>query len=268
MTARDLHVHALDLCIGGRIFLKNLHWHVAPGECWAVIGRNGAGKSTLLKALAGLRKPDAGTISWQNRELDDWPLPELARLRVYLPQVRRDPFGYTALEMALAARHASGAPGYWDSTQDCEAAMMALERMDVAHLAAQNVRSLSGGERQRVAMAMVLAQEAQTFLLDEPLTGLDIAHQQSVSRLLASEAEQGGRSIIFTSHNLTQISEQATHVLLVMGDGTWHAGEASRMLDVQLLGRCLGHPIEAARVGNRTVFLPAEENRTVIGIER
>lgn len=266
----DLHLRTagLDLHAGKRIMLRHLSWQVSAGERWAIVGRNGAGKSTLLRTLAGLRLPDAGTVFWKERPLQTWPLAGLARMRSYLPQGRRDPFGYTAFEMVMAGRHLAGTSSYWDSMGDREAAMAALDSMDAAHLAQQDVRSLSGGERQRVSLAAVLAQDVRTLLLDEPLTALDLGHRQSVSRSLAKHLGEGERSLVFVSHDLTQVHEDATHVLLLMDDGSWHAGEADTILNEKLLGDCLGHPIEVIHAGQRKIFLASPRNDLCADHER
>ena len=108
----------LTLTAGKRTLVQDLTWRVAPGECWSIIGRNGAGKSTLIRTLAGLRAPDAGTVTLHGRLLADWPLADLARTRAFLAQSRSDAFGYSALDTVLAARHPYGATRYWDGAHD------------------------------------------------------------------------------------------------------------------------------------------------------
>ncbi|MFI4941239.1 MAG: ATP-binding cassette domain-containing protein, partial [Burkholderiales bacterium] len=100
-----MRIHNLRLQVGGRILVDGLNWQIESGQCWCVIGRNGAGKSTLLRTLAGLRRPDAGTIELQGRALADWSLANLARERSFLPQSRSDAFGYSVIESILTARH-------------------------------------------------------------------------------------------------------------------------------------------------------------------
>ncbi|HEX8957320.1 MAG TPA: ABC transporter ATP-binding protein, partial [Burkholderiaceae bacterium] len=152
-----MKIRGLDLQIGKRKLLSGLDLSLEAGQCWLVVGRNGAGKSTLLRALAGLRKPERGSVAIDGRAVADWPLAELARTRAYLPQGRNDAFSYTAREAVLAARHPYHGSGYWESDADQMAAHEAMARLDVAHLAERDLRSLSGGERQRVAIAAVLA---------------------------------------------------------------------------------------------------------------
>lgn len=261
MRTIDLQLH-----IGNSILVEGLDWQVGPGQCWCVIGRNGAGKSTLLRTLAGLRQPDKGTIQLQGRALADWPLQALARQRAFLPQGRSDAFGYRVIETVLTARHPYQDSSYWDSDADYQAAYDALAALDVRDLAERDVRTLSGGERQRVAIAAVLAQDTPLLLLDEPANALDLAHQVSVMGLLARLCRQSGKSVVMVSHDLNLAHSVASHALLLMGDGQqgqqgqWQAGPVAEAMQAPLLSRCLGHPIEIVRYGNRTVYLPVEES--------
>lgn len=246
----------LDLRIGERVLLSQLDWQVQPGQCWCLIGRNGTGKSTLLRTLAGLRAPDGGTVKINGRLLQDWPLPQLARERAYLPQARGDAFSYSVLETVLAARHPYHDSRYWESDEDFRKSSEALRTMDVLHLAQRDLRTLSGGERQRVAIAAVVAQDTPIMLLDEPANALDLAHQVGVMNLLAGLCRQENKSIVLVSHDLNLAYAVASHALLMMEGGGWHAGPIDQVMRSPLLSECLGHPIETVQHGARPIFLP------------
>lgn len=254
-------IRTQDLClkIGTRVLLDAFNWQAEAGQCWCVIGRNGAGKSTLLRTLAGLQPPTSGQVCLQQRALADWPLAELARQRAFLAQSRSDAFAYQALETVLAARHPFQTARYWENSDDYRIALAALDSMEVAHLAARDVRTLSGGERQRVAIAALLAQDTPLLLLDEPANALDLAHQVSVMRILAQLCRQQNKTVVMIGHDLNLAHAVASHALLLMGDGRWQAGEVAHIMQAPLLSDYLGHPIEVITHGQRMVFLPQEE---------
>ena len=204
--------------------IRDRNWLVQDGECWSVIGRNGAGKSTLLRTLAGLRPPDGGHVAIGGRALHDWPLAELARQRAFLAQSRSDAFAYTVIETVLSARHPYHDNRYWEGGEDQAIAMKSLEAMEVAELAARDVRTLSGGERQRVAIAAMLAQDTPLLLLDEPANALDLGHQVGVMKLLSQLCREQGKTAVMIGHDLTLAHSVSTHALLLMGDGRWLAG--------------------------------------------
>jgi iron complex transport system ATP-binding protein len=248
----------LTLVAGERTLVRDLNLQIGAGECWSIIGRNGAGKSTLIRTLAGLRAPDAGTVTLNERPLADWPLAQLARARAFLAQSRSDAFGYSALDTVLAARHPYGAQRYWESTADQDAARTALAAMEVDHLAQRDVRTLSGGERQRVAIAAMLAQDTPLLLLDEPANALDLAHQSAVTRLLVQLCREQGKTIVAIGHDLNLAHQASTHALLLMGDGEWLAGPVEQTMSAPLLSRYLDHPIEVLQHGARRIFISSE----------
>jgi iron complex transport system ATP-binding protein len=254
-----LQTNALGLQVAGRDLLCELTWTVGAGECWCLIGRNGAGKTSLLRTIAGVRDADAGTVTIFGKPLSAWALPELARQRSYLPQTRNDAFGYSVLEVVMAARHAYFDGHFWDgadSDEDRQIALAALRQLDVAELSGRDVRSLSGGERQRVAIAAIIAQDTPLMIVDEPATALDLAHQVSVMHLMAEHCRVRGKAIIMASHDLNMAHHAASHALLLMGDGSWLAGTVDQVMTADKLSECLGHPIECVDHHGQTLFLP------------
>jgi len=254
-----ISTHHLSLKIGQRQLIADLNWLVRDGECWSVIGRNGAGKSTLLRTLAGLRPPDGGHVAIGGRALNDWPLAELARQRAFLAQSRSDAFAYTVIETVLSARHPYHDNRYWEGGEDQAIAMKSLEAMEVAELAARDVRTLSGGERQRVAIAAMLAQDTPLLLLDEPANALDLAHQVGVMKLLSQLCREQGKTAVMIGHDLTLAHSVSTHALLLMGDGRWLAGTTAEVMRADLLSDYLGHPIDIIQHGKRSIFIPTED---------
>ena len=253
-----ISTHQLSLNIGARCLVANLDWRVEPGQCWSVIGRNGAGKSTLLRTLAGLHQPDAGSVRIQDRALADWPLTELARQRAFLAQSRSDAFAYSVIETVLSARHPYHDNHYWEGSDDHAMALRALDEMEVAPLAERDVRTLSGGERQRVAIAAMLAQDTPLLLLDEPANALDLAHQVSIMALLARLCREQNKTVVMIGHDLNLAHRVSSHALLLHGDGRWLAGSKQEVMRADILGDCLGHPIDIIEHGYRSIFIPKE----------
>lgn len=250
-----LRTEHLSLSAGKRALVHSLDWQVQVGECWCVIGRNGAGKSTLLKTLAGLREIENGAVFFNSRALSDWDLFDLARFRAYLPQGRVDAFAYRALETVLSARHPYQDSHFWESNDDLDIALAAMRLLDVEDLAQRDVRSLSGGERQRVAIAALLAQDAQMMLLDEPANALDLAHQVSVMQILSEQCQTLGKAVVMVSHDINLAYQVATHVLLMMPDGETLLGRKEEVMSAANLSACLGHPIERFEHASQTLFM-------------
>lgn len=255
-TVPILETQGLCLSVGERTLLNDCDWQVYAGQCWCVLGGNGAGKSSLLRSLAGLRDVQAGQIRLWQKNLTEWRLDELARQRSFLPQHRVDAFSYPAIDTVLSARHPYHESHYWDSEQDYEIALSAMAQLDVAHLAQRDVRSLSGGERQRVAIAALIAQDTDLMLLDEPANALDLAHQVSVMAMLSKACQARARTVIVVSHDLNLSYRVATHVLLMMPDGSYLSGEKAAIMTEENLSACLSHPIQSLSYQDQILFVP------------
>jgi iron complex transport system ATP-binding protein len=249
----------LSLKIGARTLIAGLNWHIGAGECWCVIGANGAGKTTLLRTLVGLQPAAGGSVQLDGRNLSDWSLEEQALRRGYLAAGRDDAFSYTALATVLAARHPHHAQRLWESDDDQNVALAALEHLGVTHLAQRDVRTLSGGQRQRVALAALLAQQTPLLIMDEPTSAMDLSGRVGVMKMLGALCRDEGKSAILVSHDLNLAYGAASHALLLMADGSWQAGPVAQIMTAPLLSACLGHPIEIAMHAGRPVYVPQEE---------
>jgi iron complex transport system ATP-binding protein len=254
-----MHTIKLSLNAGAKTLVSGLDWHVAPGQCWCVIGANGVGKTTLLRALAGLQQPAGGSVQLDGCALSGWSAAEQALRRAYLPAGRDDAFAYLAVDAVLAARHPHHADRRWESDEDRAAAMAALERLGVTHLAQRDVRTLSGGQRQRVALAALLAQQTPLLIMDEPTSAMDLSGRVGVMKLLGDLCRNEGKSVILVSHDLNLARGAASHALLLMGEGAWRAGPVAEVMTVPLLSRCLGHPIDIALHEGRPVYVAQED---------
>ncbi len=254
-----LSTERLTVNIGGHRVCDGLDWRVEAGETWAILGKNGAGKSTLLSTVAGLREQDAGEVC-----IADHALPQsgagnaaraLARIRGYLAQQQMDPFASTVMETVLVGRHPHLGRWDWESAADRRIAGAALNEVDLAGFATRDVQTLSGGERQRLAVAQLLAQQPQLFLLDEPLTHLDLSHQIAVMELFARRAA-GGAAIVAVMHDPGFAARYCDQALLLFGKGEWLAGASAEVITEANLTRLYGHPLRELRSDGQRWFVP------------
>jgi iron complex transport system ATP-binding protein len=254
-----LEAAGLDVGIGGHSVCRKLDWRVDVGQSWAILGRNGAGKSTLLATLAGLHAQQAGRL-----EIAGLALPEasrgagarvMARERGYLAQHQMDPFASTVMETVLVGRHPHLGRWDWESASDGRIAAAALAEVDLGGFAERDVQTLSGGERQRLAIAILLAQQPRLFLLDEPLTHLDLSHQVAVMDLFKRRATDKA-AIVAVLHDPGFAARYCGHALLLFGDGKWLAGPSDEVISAENLGRLYGHPLHELRADGQRWFVP------------
>ncbi|MDO8787662.1 MAG: ABC transporter ATP-binding protein [Sulfuritalea sp.] len=259
MNAPLLEAGQLAVNIGGHRVCHDLNWRIDAGESWAILGRNGAGKSTLLATLAGLRPQHRGRLSIAGLALPHASAGAgaraIARVRGYLSQHQIDPFASTVMETVLVGRHPHLGRWDWESAEDRRIAGAALNEVDLGGFAEREVQTLSGGERQRLAIAQLLGQEPQLFLLDEPLTHLDLSHQVAVMELLTRRATEGA-AIVAVLHDPGFAARYCRQALLLFGNGEWLAGRADEVITATNMTRLYGHPLrELCADGNRW-FVP------------
>ena len=260
MNALLLDARRLDVDIGDHRICRALDWRVDAGESWAILGRNGVGKSTLLATLAGFRAQQGGALGIGGLALpllgQGEGLRAMARIRGYLSQHQFDPFASTVMETVLVGRHPHLGRWDWESAADRRIAEAALHELDLDGFAEREVQTLSGGERQRLAVAQLLTQEPQLFLLDEPLTHLDLSHQVAVMEMFARRAAQGA-AIVAVLHDPGFAARYCRQALLLFGDGEWLAGPASEVINATNLTRLYGHPLRELCADGHRWFVPA-----------
>ena len=200
----------------GRPVLEDVNLDFRPGEVLAILGPNGCGKSTLLRTALGLNSKSGGEVLMDGTPLESLTPRERALKAAYLSQSRSVP-NITAYKMVLHGRfpHLSYPRRY--RKEDYEAVDRALERADAADVARRSMGELSGGQRQKVYLAMALAQETPTLLMDEPTTFLDVGHQLEVMAAARRLAEEG-RAVVMVLHDLPLAMRGADDVAL-LSDG-------------------------------------------------
>jgi len=256
MTRPLLEAHQLRVVIAGRSVVDRLDLGLAAGERLAILGRNGAGKSTLLSTLAGLRPPNGGAVLLDGEDCSLLPPREAALRRAWLGQFQNDPFGSTVLETALTGRHPHLGRWDWESSRDAEIARGALAAVGLQGMEQRQIHTLSGGERQRLAIATLLTQASPLYLLDEPLSHLDLNHQMAVLELFAGAARDCGAGVIMVLHDPALAYRFCDRVLLVHGDGRTAQGSVDELLTGEQLSQLYQYPIQTIEHDGLRSFIP------------
>ncbi len=183
-----------------------------------LIGANGCGKSTLVRLLAGILKPQRGSVLYAGARFTQQDRAKLARQLAYVPQDSSRAFPFTALEVVLTGRTPHTPPFRLENASDVRLALQALETVGVAHLAERRITELSGGERQLVSVARALAQEPECMLLDEPAASLDLKHRAGLIRVLRGLCSQAGLTVVMVTHDLNLL-DPGFHSIIAMKDG-------------------------------------------------
>jgi iron-chelate-transporting ATPase len=205
--------------VADRTLLQPLDLTLAPHRVTGLIGHNGSGKSTLLKILARQQPPSAGSVRFEGRPLRDWADRAFARRVAYLPQQTPPASGLLVRELVALGRYPwHGALGHFGRA-DREKVVEAMSLTGVAVIADRLVDTLSGGERQRVWFAMMVAQDAECLLLDEPISALDVAHQVEVLSLVRQLCRTRGLGVVVVLHDVNMAARFATRSSRCIRDG-------------------------------------------------
>jgi iron complex transport system ATP-binding protein len=239
---------------GGHALLAGIDVALEPGQVTVVIGPNGAGKTTLLRVLSGEIAPTRGEARLDGRHLGSFSASELARRRAVVPQASALAFAFTVREVVMLG---VTVPGFQlaDTAARAEADA-ALGAMGLLDLADRLHPTLSGGERQRVHVARALCQlglaphrprETHCFLLDEPTSSLDLAHQAHVMAAMRRQADLG-HVVVSILHDLNLAAALADRLLLIASGRLIAAGRPGEVLQDELLSASYGCRVTANRV--------------------
>ncbi|SMY11550.1 ABC transporter ATP-binding protein [Brevibacterium jeotgali] len=183
---------------------------IPPGGITAMVGPNGAGKSTLLTMIGRLMGMDAGTITVGGLDVSNTPSKELAKKMSILRQENHFITRLTVRQLVGFGRypHSQGRLTVDDERRISEA----IDFLNLGDLETRYLDELSGGQRQRAYVAMVLAQDTEYVLLDEPLNNLDMQHSVQMMKHLKRAAVELGRTIVIVLHDINFAGHYADHI--------------------------------------------------------
>ncbi|ADQ66031.1 cobalamin/Fe3+-siderophore ABC transporter ATPase [Halogeometricum borinquense DSM 11551] len=208
---------------------------IPRGEITALVGPNGSGKSTLLKALSKQLAPDTGNVLLDGQTIQEYGDKEFARELGLLSQENDSPNTITVEELAYHGRYPHR--GFFEqvSEEDEEAVERAIDLAGVDHIRDQTVGNLSGGQKQLAWIAMVLAQDTDVLLLDEPTTYLDLHHQLRVMETVQQLNDRRDVTIAVVLHDIAQAARFADYLIALQDGEVYDWGPPREVVTEELL---------------------------------
>ncbi len=200
-----------------RDVLRGVDFDLHKGEVVSLLGANGCGKSTMIRIILGLLKGE-GEIKLGDKNLKDYSQKEIAAHIAYIPQYHNVPFNYSVLDMVVMGRVFKLGLFSSPSKKDFELAYEALKTIGIESLAKRAFGELSGGQKQMVLLARALTQETNTFIMDEPVSGLDYGNQIRLLEMI-NELSAKGYTFLKTTHYPDHAILVSSRVV-VMDEGT------------------------------------------------
>ena len=238
---------------GKQPILKDIQLNISPNKFTAFIGPNGAGKSTLLSIMSRLLKKDHGFLSIKGKEIEAWNSKELAKELTILKQKINYQSKLTVEELVSFGRF----PYSQDrlTKEDFKKVEQALEYLDILDLRNRFIDTLSGGQLQRVFIAMVLTQDTDFILLDEPLNNLDIKQSISMMKILRSLVDDLGKTIIIVIHDINIASQYVDEIVAFKDGKVFYQGTTNQVMRKEILDPLYEMDITLSEINGKKVCI-------------
>ena len=228
-----LRLSGLSKSFGAKQALQNIEFTLEDGEVLALLGPTGAGKTTTLRCIAGLEKPDRGSVHLDNRDVTATS-PRERDVAVVFEGFNLLPTLSVFDNIAFPLR----SPVYRRPEDEVRREVaQAAATLRIGHLLDRRIEQLSGGEKQRVAIARALVRRPRVYLLDEPLSALDLKLRESLQGEIKAMYQATGATVIYASHDYPSAAAIATRMALI---------ENGRILQCATIGEIIADPRHAA----------------------
>lgn len=228
-----IHLEGVKKDYGSQVVLDAVDLHIASKQLVALIGPNGAGKSTLLSLISRLLKKDDGYLYIKGREVETWASQDLAKELSLLKQQLHYHVALTVEELVAFGRFPYSKGRL--TTTDYDQINHAIYQMELESLRLKNIHQLSGGQLQRVFIAMVLAQDTDIILLDEPLNNLDLKQSILMMRTLRRLVDELGKTVIVVIHDINTASQFADQMIAFKQGQLFCSGTPQEVMDKTVL---------------------------------
>lgn len=227
-------VNEVSFAYNGKRVLNRVTVSMEQGEILSVLGPNGSGKTTLLKLILGFYPPHQGQVMLNGQSVTRMDARAIARNIAYVPQVHRMAFSFRMKDVVMMGRIPHKPFFFKYSKEDETLAESAMERLGIAHLKERPYTDVSGGERQLCLIARAMTQGAHTFIMDEPVSGLDYGNQVRLLTLIQRLATEG-YTFIQSTHFPDHALWMSGRVLMLKKGVAAAHGPAEQVLDSSTL---------------------------------
>ena len=184
----------------GKTVVDGVSFELPKGKVISLIGPNGAGKSTVMGMISRLIAQDGGSVDFEGKDMSKWKSRDLARRLAILTQSNHVQMKLTVRELVAFGRFPYS--GNRITAEDEEIIEKAIAYMELEEFEDRFIDELSGGQRQRAYIAMVIAQDTEYVLLDEPTNNLDIYHATNMMKIVRRLCDELGKTVILVLHEI------------------------------------------------------------------
>lgn len=236
---------------GKQQIISDLSLQLPKGKFISIIGPNGAGKSTLLSLISRLEKLDSGQVSIDGLDLATTSGKQLAKRLAILRQHNETSLRLTVADLVAFGRfpHSGGRL----TPEDKEIIEEALDYLSLIPLKDKYLDELSGGQRQRAYIAMVMCQDTDYVLLDEPLNNLDMKFAVDLMQLLRQAVDKKNKTVILVLHDINFASCYSDHILALKDGDLAAQGDVETVIQSQVLSEIYNLPIQVQELKGQRI---------------
>ena len=248
-----IEVEALAKTYGDTCVLNDVSVQLAKSGVTAIIGPNGAGKSTLLSILGRVLKADCGRASVDGLDLSTTPGDVIAKRLSFLRQDNHMSARLTVRDLVTFGRFPYSKGRY--TLEDKARVERAIGFLGLENLADRFLDELSGGQRQRAFIAMVVCQDTDYMLLDEPLNNLDIKHAIGIMHLIRDAARELGKTVVVVLHDINMAAAHCDRIIVMKNGSVIEHGTPQEIMTAELLSSVYEAEVEVHEVAERLVAI-------------
>ena len=238
---------------GDKTVVNEVSFEVPKGKVLSLIGPNGAGKSTVMGMISRLIAKDAGVIQFEDEELSKWKNKELAKRLAILTQHNHVQMKLTVRELVAFGRFPYS--GNRLTLEDHKMIDKAIAYMELEAFADRYIDELSGGQRQRAYIAMVIAQDTDYVLLDEPTNNLDIYHATNLMRIARRLCDELGNTVILVLHEINYAAFYSDYICAFKDGKIAKFGTVEEVINKDTLSQIYMVDFEIMNIGGKPLTI-------------
>ena len=237
----------------GKTVVNEVSFAIPKGKVISLIGPNGAGKSTVMGIISRLIARDGGTVDFEGSDIRKWKSRELSKRLAILTQTNNIQMKLTVRELVTFGRFPYS--GGRTTAEDLEIIDRAISYMELGAFEDQFIDELSGGQRQRAYIAMVIAQDTEYVLLDEPTNNLDIYHATNMMKIVRRLCDELGKTVILVLHEINYAAFYSDYICAFKDGRIAKFGTVKEVMTKENLSQVYGVDFEIMEIAGRPLSI-------------
>ena len=237
----------------GKAVVDEVSFEIPKGKVISLIGPNGAGKSTVMGIISRLILKDAGQVNFEGKEMSAWKSKDLAKRLAILTQHNNVQMKLTVKELVAFGRFPYS--GSRLTKEDVEIIEKAIDYMELREFENRFIDELSGGQRQRAYIAMVIAQDTEYVLLDEPTNNLDIYHSTNMMKMVRRLCDDLGKTVVLVLHELNYAAFHSDYICAFKDGKIAKFGTVEEVITKEVLSEIYNVEFEIMKIAGKPLTI-------------